>query len=78
MNSIIKIISNYKKLAITLMNCNRLHAWWSTQSRLATFLTSDSEAIFLGLHLSISNDIISTKIYDKRNDLNFEIVNFPF
>ena len=32
----IKIISNYKRLAITLMNCNRLHAWWSTLSRLAT------------------------------------------
>ena len=30
------------------------------------------------LHLSISNDIVSTKIYDERDDLNFEIVNFPF
>ena len=27
---------------------------------------------------SISNDIVSTKIYDKRDDFNFEIVNFPF
>ena len=26
--------------------------------------TSDSEAAFLDLHLSISNDIVSTKIYD--------------
>ena len=33
----IKIISHYKKrLAIALTYCNRLHAWWSTQSRLAT------------------------------------------
>ena len=38
--------------------------------------TSDTEAAFLDLHLSISNDIVSTKIYDKRDD--FEIVNFPF
>ena len=30
------------------------------------------------MHLSISNDIVSTKIYDKRDDFNFEIVNFPF
>ena len=30
------------------------------------------------LHLSISNDIVSTKIYDKRDDFDFEIVNFPF
>ena len=39
---------------------------------------SDTEAAFLDLHLSISNDIVSTKIYDKRNDFDFEIVNFPF
>ena len=39
---------------------------------------SDTEAAFLDLHLSISNDIISTKIYDKRDDFDFEIVNFPF
>ena len=39
---------------------------------------SDTEAAFLDLHLSISNDIVSTKIYDKRDDFEFEIVNFPF
>ena len=30
------------------------------------------------MHLSISYDIVSTKIYDKRDELDFEIVNFPF
>ena len=40
--------------------------------------TSDTEAAFLDLHLSISNDIISTRIYDKREDFDFEIVNFLF
>ena len=40
--------------------------------------TSDTEAAFLELNLSISNDIFSTKIYDKRDDFDFEIVNFPF
>ena len=39
---------------------------------------SDTEAAFLDLHLWISNDIVSTKIYDKRDDFYFEIVNFPF
>ena len=39
--------------------------------------TSDTKAAFLDLHLSISNDIVSTKIYDKREDFDFEIVNFP-
>ena len=33
--------------------------------------TSDNEAAFLDLHLSISNDIVSTKIYDKRDDFDF-------
>ena len=30
------------------------------------------------MHLSISNDIVSTKNYDKCDDFDFEIVNFPF
>ena len=30
------------------------------------------------MHLSISNDIVSTKIYDKHDDFDFEVVNFPF
>ena len=40
--------------------------------------TSDTEAAFLDFHLSISNDIVSTKNYDKRDDFDIEIVNFPF
>ena len=40
--------------------------------------TSDTEASFLDLHLFISNDIVSTKVYDKRIDFDFEIVNSPF
>ena len=28
--------------------------------------------------LSITNDIVSSKLYDKQNDFIFEIVNFPF
>ena len=40
--------------------------------------SSNAEAPCLDLDLSITTDIISTKIYDKREDFNFEIVNFPF
>ena len=39
---------------------------------------SDTEAAFLDLNLSFYNNIDSTKIYDKRDDFNFDIVNFPF
>ena len=40
--------------------------------------TSDTEAPFLDLHLSISNGFVSSKIYAKRDDFDFDIVNFPF
>ena len=40
--------------------------------------TSDTEPAFLDLHLSISKDIVSTKIYDKPDDFDFEIVHFPY
>ena len=33
--------------------------------------TSDTEAALLDLHLSISNDIVSTKIYDKCDNFDF-------
>ena len=40
--------------------------------------TSDSEVAMFDLHLSISNDIVLTKIYDERNNFDFDVVNFPF
>ena len=40
--------------------------------------TSDTEAPFLDLQLSISNGFVSSKIYDKRDGFDFDIVNFPF
>ena len=40
--------------------------------------TSDIDASFLDLHLFISNDIVSTKIYYTRDDFDFVIVNLPF
>ena len=36
--------------------------------------TSETVAEYIDLHLSISNDIVSTKFYDKRDDFYFEIV----
>ena len=40
--------------------------------------SSNTEAPFLDLDLSITNGIVSSKIYDKRDDFNLEIVNLPF
>ena len=39
---------------------------------------SDTVASFLNLHLSISDGFVKTEIYDKRDDFDFDIVNFPF
>ena len=32
----------------------------------------------MDLHLSISDGFVKTQIFDKRDDLDFDIVNFPF
>ena len=40
--------------------------------------SSDIEAQFSDLYLSITNGIVSSKTYDKPDDFNFEIVNLPF
>ena len=38
----------------------------------------DTEAQFLDLNLTISDGFVSSKFYDKRDDFDFDIVNFPF
>ena len=39
---------------------------------------SATEASFLELHLSISYGFVKTKIYYKRDDFDFDTVNFTF
>ena len=51
---------------------------YPTELQLNKANSSDTEAPFLDLNLSITNGIVSSKIYDKRDDFNFEIINFPF
>ena len=49
-----------------------------TELQLNKANSSDTEAPFLDLNLLITNGTVSSKIYDKRDDLNFEIVDFLF
>ena len=51
---------------------------YPTELQLSKANSSNTEAPFLDLNLSITNGIVSSKIYDKRDDFNFETVNFPF
>ena len=51
---------------------------YPTELQLNKANSSDTEAPFLDSNLSITNGIVSSKIYDKRDDFNFEIVSFSF
>ena len=51
---------------------------YPTELQLNRANSSDTEAPFLDLNLCISNGTVSTKIYDRGDDFNFDIVNFPF
>ena len=51
---------------------------YPTELQLNKANSSDTEAPFLDLTLSTTDGIVSSKIYYKRDDFNFEIVNFPF
>ena len=55
-----------------------VHRIYPPELQLNKTNTSDTEAPFLDFHLSISNGLVSSKIYDKRDDFDFDIVNFPF
>ena len=57
---------------------NMVSQIYPSELQLTKANTSDTEAAFLHLNLSVSNYIVSTKMKDKRDDFDFEIVNFPF
>ena len=76
-------ILSYKSKQALL--CNLLHVpmhlhylMYPTELQLKKSNFSNTEAPFLDKDLSITNGIVSTKIYDKWGDFNFEIVYFPF
>ena len=52
-----------------------LNQIYPTELQLYKANTSDTKAPFLDLHLSISSGFVSSKIYDKRDDFDFHIVN---
>ena len=49
---------------------------YPTELQLNKANSSDTKAPFLDFNLSITNGIVSSKIYDKRDDFNFDVVNF--
>ena len=57
---------------------NMVSQMYPSELQLNKANTSDTKTAFLDFYLSISNDIVSTKIYDKSDDFDFKIVKFPF
>ena len=57
---------------------NMVSLIYPSELQLTKAVTYDTKGVLLDMHLSISNNIVSTKIYDKREDFDFKIVNFPF
>ena len=49
-----------------------------SELKLSKASVSDTEASYLDLHLSTWDGFVKTKIYDKRDDFDFDIVNFSF
>ena len=77
--SIIKALNSTSRYLDDLLNIDNSYfegmviQIYPPELRLNKGNTSDTEAPFLDLHLSISNGFISSKIYDKLDS----IVNFP-
>ena len=51
---------------------------YTSELKLNKANVSDTEALFLDLHLSISDGFVKTRSFDKRDGFDFDIVNFPF
>ena len=54
---------------------NRIHP---SEVQLNKANVSDTEVPVLDFHLSIADGFVKTKLFDKRHDVDFDIVNFPF
>ena len=74
---IIKIDPTIEKSNVIHLE-HMVHSIYPAELQLNKANASDTKAAFLDLNLSIYNDIVFTKIYDKRDNFNFDIVNDPF
>ena len=72
--------SRYLDNMLTINNVyfdNMVSLIYPSELQLNTANTSDTGSRVFRFAFFISNDIVSTKIYDERDDFDFEIVNFP-
>ena len=81
---IIEVFNSTSRYLDDLLNIDNIYfdqmvdRIYPTELQLNRANSSDTEAPFLDLNLCIANGTVSTKIFDKRDDFDFDIVNFPF
>ena len=82
MNSLhYRMLHDYRELILNIDNpyfAGMISRIYPPELQLDKANTSDTEAPFLNLHLSISNGFVSFKIYDKRDDFDFDVVSSVF
>ena len=66
------------RLCLATSYCWPVNRIYPSELQLNKANVSDTEALFLDLHLSVSDGFVKTKIYDKRDDFDFDSVKFPF
>ena len=79
-NSPFRYLGDLLNIDNTFFDCIVNHIY-PTELQLNKANVSGTKASFLNLHLSISDGFVKTvktKIVDKRDDFDFDIVNFPF
>ena len=81
---VIEAFSSKSRYLDDLLNINNKYfngliiQMYPSELQLNKASSSEIETPFLDLHLSILDGFILCKIYDKCDDLDFEIVNFPY
>ena len=81
---IIDVLNTTSRYLFDILNIYNVYFYkmvsqiYPSELQLIKAKTSDTEATFLDLQVSIPNDIVSAKINNKRDDFDCEIVNFPF
>ena len=83
--NIVEAFNSTSRYLDDLLNINNIYfdqmvdGIYPTELQLNRANSSDTEApSFLDLNLCISNGTVFTKMYDKWNNFDFDIVNFPF
>ena len=82
-NNLIEAFNNTSRYLDDILNLdnpyfsNHITDIYPSELKLNIANNTDTEADYLDLNIKITNGKVITNIYDKRDDYNFDIVNFP-